>query len=699
MIKYVMPEDPDCLAAATELLERHHKFDPEANITSAIRDFLVRTGLVDPAEIVEEEPPADGSSDAVDLTALDTFVEVKRRIGPTAGFVPNPAYVEQLDDYLEQSSKQGIVRTGILTDGRRWLLRWPGAGKVETTRPYAIILDDPDRWYLLYEWLRDYALKPSVDIPPTRETVRRDFGPNSVSYKRDIAELKRLYSENAHFGTIRVKRQLWESLLTAALGEIAKDSAELDDLFVRHTYLTAIVGMMVQASFGIDLRALAERNAVDLIHGREFRNRTGLQGVVESDFFAWPAEFDGLSLLKSLAQTVSKFDWEKSPNDIGAIIYETVIPADERRQLGEYYTPDWLARAIVRELVADPLNQTVLDPACGSGTFIAEAVTHYMDAARDSGLEPAEILSGLRRRVIGMDVHPVAVHLARTAWIMALRSASEKSTNWNLTSDLSIPVYLGDALQLRFHNGDMFAQHNVTLHVEDEVNTALVFPTALVNRAETFDALMGDVTYAIEHRQNPLAALDDHGVTGPAERDTLTETIGTLKRLHAEGRNHIWAYYTRNLVRPVALSQIKVDVIVGNPPWINYNQTVSVLRTALERMSRDNYDIWTGGRYSTHQDVASLFFARCVDLYLNGGGLIGMVMPHSALQAGQHARWRTGTWPDRRQNSSIAVGLQPQDGLGPGGAGAKHVLPDSGVRGIRQETQGGRQGRAPRGAG
>ena len=67
----------------------------------------------------------------------------------------------------------------------------------------------------------------------------------------------------------------------------------MDDLFVRHTYLTAVIGMVVQASFGSDIYQLAEINPADLLHGRDFRNKTGLQGVVESDFFAWPTEVEG----------------------------------------------------------------------------------------------------------------------------------------------------------------------------------------------------------------------------------------------------------------------------------------------------------------------------------------------------------------------------------------------------------------------
>ena len=40
--------------------------------------------------------------------------------------------------------------------------------------------------------------------------------------------------------------------------------------------------------------------------------------------------------------------------------------------------------------------------------------------------------------------------------------------------------------------------------------------------------------------------------------------------------------------------------------------------------------------------MAGLFFTRSADLYLKDGGVIGMVLPHSALQTGQYAKWRSG---------------------------------------------------------
>ena len=63
--------DPKYEAAAHAVLRRHDLGEAEANITSAVRDFLIATGLAKSEQIVEENPPSDSSRRAVDLTALD----------------------------------------------------------------------------------------------------------------------------------------------------------------------------------------------------------------------------------------------------------------------------------------------------------------------------------------------------------------------------------------------------------------------------------------------------------------------------------------------------------------------------------------------------------------------------------------------------------------------------------------------------
>ena len=640
------PEGVDVYAPlAAEILRRHNQGDSEADIRSAVRDFIIQSGLVTASEVTQEESPTEAASGRVDLVARDAFFEFKRNLYSGAQIAPE--HVRQLDDYLTDALTAGRgIRVGVLTDGRRWLLRRVGDGQVDAISPPMWTLEAAAAGLRLYEWLHDRVFEERAgNVAPTQDNLVREFGDASHHTNQDFATLRILYEREGQRETVQVKRRLWEDLLRAALGEIASAPAELDELFIRHTYLSAVIGMAVQAAFGIDIRDVSAQEPADLLLGRRLRNATGLSGILESDFFAWPTEVaGGAQFIRQMADRVARFDWHDPPADIAPTLYEIVIPADERRQLGEYYTPKWLADAMVSELVADPLTQRVLDPACGSGTFIVAAVERFMAAAWESNLEPQEILTRLRAAVTGIDVHPAAVHLARASWALAAREAISAAADYN--TEISAPIYLGDALQLRYRTGDLFAEHTVTIETRegDLGNPTLTFPMSLVERAGTFDALMSDIADAIERDNDPTLALDDNHVTDPSERAMTEAAIATMQMLHREGKNHIWAYYTRNMVRPVVLSRNKVDLIISNPPWINYNQTANILRHELETQSKQTYGIWAGGNYATHQDVAGLFYARAVDLYLKDGGLIGMVMPHSALQSGHYAKWRTGKW-------------------------------------------------------
>ena len=96
---------------------------------------------------------------------------------------------------------------------------------------------------------------------------------------------------------------------------------------------------------------------------------------------------------------------------------------------------------------------------------------------------------------------------------------------------MTVPIYLGDSLQLRFESRDMFAERNVTVRVNDEDDTELVFPISLVNRAENFDQLMVDVADYIENGQDPKMALQEIVGLSDDELKTLSATIGRLQDL------------------------------------------------------------------------------------------------------------------------------------------------------------------------
>ena len=641
------PPDPQrAEEAARRMLDRHEANVHEDNVRDDICTFLVEAGLAAHDNLVRE-------ANRIDIQSENLVIEVKRRIGRSRTIEPDPENVAQLDRYLEVARAAGKPeRLGILTDGRYWVLRLPGIEEVRTTPPYAFTLTNAASWDRLRAWLHaESQAIEQTNRPPIEGDIRSAFsaGPR---FESGIAQLTELHDAYRDDPTVAVKRELWRRLLTAALGVVVEEEPDLDRLFVRHTYLSVVVGMAVQSAFGIDIRERAESDSLRLLDGSVFFNEVGIRGVIESDFFAWPAETGGDGWLASLAARVARFEWSDAEYDVVRILYQSVVPAGDRRRLGEYYTPDWLAEAVVREVVTDPLNQRVLDPSCGSGTFLRAAIRAFVEAARAQGYEPNRIVGLLREKVLGIDIHPVSVHLARATWLLAALDVIREAGR--MAQDMTVPVYLGDSLQLRTAPHDMFSKEIVTIDVEPpdgapegELARHLRFPRALVEMGDWFDDFMLRVAGAIERGHDPRTALDDVGIDGDADREMLDETVATLEALHAEGRDHIWAYYTRNLVRPVSLASGggKVDAIVGNPPWLTFNRTDATLRSELRRLSRsETYGIWAGRQYAAQQDVAGLFFARCSDLYLREGGDAAMVLPHSALQAGQYRLWRSGRW-------------------------------------------------------
>ena len=147
----------------------------------------------------------------------------------------------------------------------------------------------------------------------------------------------------------------------------------------------------------------------------------------------------------------------------GYWLYESIIRPEIRKQLGEYYTPDWLAHVIVEKTIDSPLENRVLDPACGSGTFLFHAIRLFLSESDRAGISQSEALTRVTKSIIGFDIHPVAVTLARVTYLLAIGRK-------RLTGDrkeLTIPVYLGDSMQWQQKSIDLFSANNLVIETND----------------------------------------------------------------------------------------------------------------------------------------------------------------------------------------------------------------------------------------
>ncbi|TKD09820.1 SAM-dependent DNA methyltransferase [Polyangium fumosum] len=532
---------------------------------------------------------------------------------------------------------------GVLTDGAEWRLYHLKGSALHLVSSFTVDPSKPDVEGLSV-WLEG-VLATSAKIAPTPQEITRRLGADSPGHKLDFAELYTLFAQHRDEPTVKLKRELWARLLTTAFGTGFIDR---DELFVEHTLLVAIAEVIAHAVSGLDPTA-QDVSAASLVTGELF-TEAQIRGVVDADFFDWIVEVpEGDRFIKVLARRLARFTWRDVEHDVLKVLYESVIDTAQRKQLGEYYTPDWLADRIVDAAVTDPLNQRVLDPSCGSGTFLFHAIRRYLDAADEAKLDNATALSGLTGHVFGMDIHPVAVTFARVTYLLAIGPARLQAED---RPSISIPVYLGDSIQWG-QERTLFTSNALVIptlagHLW---STELRFPARTLADVGQFDRLVAELSDLASIRRARgapvpgLSAVFRRYAMHSDDQQVITETFKTLCRLHDDGHNHIWGYYVRNLARPVWLtrSENRVDVLIGNPPWLSYRFMTAAMQTEFRKLSEER-GLWAGAAVATNQDLSTLFVLRSIERYLRPGGRFGFVLPWSVLRGRQHAGYRKGRY-------------------------------------------------------
>jgi hypothetical protein len=624
----------------------------EANLQADVQTFLIYAGLnLDESDLnVELEAPVGGGR-RIDVEAGFTVIETKRDL--RQGNVQSEAE-KQLAGYVrDRSHRLGQRYVGILTDGADWRLYHVGPDDAlhEVSR-FELSPTAPDAEALAI-WLEG-ALATVEAIRPTPREIERRLGARSSAHALDYAELAALYEANREHPTVKLKRELWARLLRTAFGTSFEDDARL---FVEHSLLVATAEVIAHAVVDIDPSMLAPAT---VLSGQRFE-QAGISGVVEEDFFDWVIEVPGgESFVRSLARRLMRFAWGDVEHDVMKVLYESVIPADQRHKLGEYYTPDWLAERMVIEVVDAPLEQRVLDPACGSGTFLFHAVRHYLEVAEAVGTPPEEAIVGATRHVLGIDVHPLAVTFARVTYLLAIGLKRLRATG---RPNVHVPVYLGDSLQWRTPEVNLWTQEGLTIAIDDGGQlwaSNLHFPSRLLDDAGQFDRLVEELAdkaakRAVGSAIPSLSATFTRFAVHEADQAVIDETFRTMCQLHDDGRDHVWAYFVRNLARPVWLSRPEnhVDRIVTNPPWLAYRFMTEEMQESFRQLSEER-GLWAGASVATHQDLSGLFLVRSVELYLKAGGRFAFVLPFAALSRRQFAGFRAGRYATSAGEVTVA---------------------------------------------
>ena len=626
----------------------------EADIQAQVREVLLYGGFELGDESVALESPTDDHR-RLDVEVGAVIIECKKDLRPPSQLAKAE---KQIGEYLGEKAAGGSTYAGVLTDGAIWRLyrhQDVQSHPIDELKLSPSSIDDRR-----FRWWLGAVLATERQLAPTATAIEERLGSQAPSYRLITSSLHEAWKSADEVPAVALKRELWVKLLRSALGTQFDAS---DDLFVDHTYLVLMATLIGHAVAGFDIKDAGHEPGV-LLSGQLFE-RSGLFGVGQAGFFDWVLESDnGDEIVTDIARRVASFDWADVDHDVLKALYQSVIAPDVRKRLGEYYTPDWLAERIIDEAVADPARDRVLDPACGSGTFLFHAVRRHLEAADAAGASAPETLTSVTNSIFGMDLHPVAVTLAQTTYLLAIG----RDRLLQRTDPVSVPVYLGDSMRWEAAAESVFTSAgDVVLHTAGESQGQLFgseirFPASVVADVGRFDHLVNELATLAANREPGEPRAKVSGLLRRLEvaeddRPIVEATYNVLCDLHDNGRNHVWGFYIRNQARPtwLAREENRVDVLVGNPPWLAYRFMPSSLQELYRQRARE-MNLWLGGARgrTTQQDLSAYFVARSIELYLRPQGKFGFVMPRAALSRQTYAGFRAGDYSSKTSECHVA---------------------------------------------
>ncbi|WP_100182699.1 N-6 DNA methylase [Candidatus Nitrosotenuis aquarius] len=549
---------------------------------------------------------------------------------------PTSKYIGIANDGIKFKVFQPIKKNGIVTD-----IEEIGNIDLETSDVKVI-----------FNWFDSYFFT-SKKIIPTSEHLKQSFGYNSPTYAVVRQELLELFDKVKDERRVKTKYDNWTRYLEIVYG----DKPNEINLFIAHTYLSTFAKLLVYLKLS-SKNQFRNYDAPPILQGYIFANY-GIRNFVEEDLFTWimypSIKRKSSEIFEKLLRDLEIYDLDLIDEDVLKELYQDLIHPTIRKQLGEFYTPDWLAEKIVNEILQENPSKSVLDPSCGSGTFLFKTISYKIKKLVDVGLKKEDVLTHILENVIGFDIHPLAALIAKTNYLLAMRDILHYRRG-----PITIPVYLSDSLKLPTKKMEV-TNAITTFEFDTQIDgKKFAFPLDIVDNIVNMDDVIEKMkvhgheleehiddikksSYKIdinETAKNLIRSFDKaiSNVKNDAMKQLLLHNVETLFEMIKDESDSIWPYILRNMYKPIAVSLRKVDAILGNPPWIAQQAMKNLTYQNYLKERSKTYELFDSKKIHNipNLDLATLFFCQCSDIYLRDHGSIGFVMPRSILIGSQH---------------------------------------------------------------
>lgn len=602
----------------------------------------------------------------------------------------------QVQEYVAGALRGGTpvsqVR-GILSDTVEWHVyeaRVAEGVKPEECTPGDVVLTEAETLQLpapdedtarrFVDFLRKHLARQQ-SRPLRAALIASDLGLESAAYRRHIGALSELVDNGrADDSAVRLATNLWSQFVDylEGLGGEFRTVAYVDEAYV------AILARLLCANVLEQRAQLSETDELGrVLTGEYFYERFQLLNMVEQDYFGWlwrpPCLGRVLPIASEIQRDLYAYDFSQvSEEDLFGRLMAQLARRTQRRLLGQEWTPQWVAEHLARKCVSLlPAGDRprIIDPCCGSGAVLAEALKAVRAARPDVRFPDLSVA------VTGFDIDPLAVLLAKITWVVAMAQELRLSSE-----TVKVPVYHADSL---------FAATPITRRLPlpgeaEELRIELdqhpvVLPASLVS-AELQPLFDGIVDWAYdEARAAQKQGTADHvtqdrvaelvqGLTAQYELQVEPElaervvqgALALAKRmaeLAIAGRNGIWAFILRNTYRPGLLAG-QFNGLVSNPPWLTMSQFAdNPYKEQLSARARV-YGVRPGGAAHLHLELATTHLLHAVDRYLMPEAAVACLIPGTVFNGQHHAKFRDATYLNA--DRPVPFDLREVWGIAPG---------------------------------
>ena len=511
--------------------------------------------------------------------------------------------MKQVKGYIDQYMKKDVLLRGILTDGVNIAFvdedkRLLEKGSLERNV------------WMLEAWVTALGMKVAS---PT--DLKNSLGPASSVGKALIRELYEGYEDNKKATFLRESYEVWDGVYGCAtnlnrkaisavtsfarnsLGIILHGITDVKAfLFIIETYLSILMKLLV-GEVAIQKNIITAPSLEELLgqyvidsYGKLSQRVPFLARVFEYDTFYWFVDLANTlpqfgkivaGYLTDIAKILDLMDFTGVSTDLVKQMYQGFFDGATRKALGEFYTPDALVDHVldaVGYVDYQPLDSTILDPACGSGTFLVRAIDRFIKAVGNGEMNKSEVLRRVTDQIIGIDIHPFAVAMAKVNYLLALGRLIDPTVRRKLGS-LHIPVYWADSLARATVKTQFGGTSTIrTIEIRVPVLGTFMLPDP---EAINWDKLIDWTLMAVDNDWSDQRYLDSFPQDERlAYKSVLLKFLQLFRDREKKGLDGRWLSTIRNFV-VIDRMKGRCDFVVGNPPWVRIHNINEDIRKEL----------------------------------------------------------------------------------------------------------------------